>query len=463
MKPFNLDIIGQPPHLHIYTQLCLCYSVPDDSDAQRQKAAEILSRGLKTLAQRIPWIAGQIIHEPSAEPGNSGIYKIAPWRDAPPLLIRDLRGDPSAPTMEMLRKRNYPMELLDEGLIAPYMTIPGGTAGANPDDPAAVLAVQISHIRGGMLVTFVSQHQVMDLVGQMQVMRLLDMDCRGEGIPEEELEIANRDRSGVIPPIGGDELEAAVEQLGRQKVNASPSVSVPDGQDASTAAARVVWASFSFSVESLTALKAAALETAASPKISTDDALTAFVFQSITRARYHRLQQDPNITCTLGRAVDARRYLNIPKYYPGLLNNMVYHMHSLQETISMPLGNLASELRHAVDPSTSQIGLYTRALASLFLRTPNKGLVSMGANINASCDLMISSWAGADCYNLDFGMGIGAPTAVRRPRFLPLEGLGYLLPRHPSGEIGLVVCLRGEDMEALKDDEEWRRRAVWVE
>ncbi|KAK3300614.1 putative trichothecene 3-O-acetyltransferase [Chaetomium fimeti] len=463
MKQFNLDIIGQPPHLHIYTQLCLCYSLADNSNANatRQSAVDTLAQGLKTLARRIPWLAGQIIHESSTEPGNSGVYKLASWRDAPPLLIRDLRGNPSAPTMQKLRKRNFPMELLDERIIAPYMTIPGGMAGANLDEPTAVFAVQLNHVEGGILVTFVGQHQVMDLVGQVQVMKMLDRVCRGEEIPEAEVEVANRERDGVIPDLRDDE-EGPREQLGRQTVKMPPAADMDatrHDEEVEQVVSPAVWASFSFSGQSLAALKAAALETATSKKISTDDTLTAFIFQSITRARYYRLRNDSSATCTLGRAVDARRYLKIPATYPGLLNNMVYHSHSIQEIISIPLGVLASELRHEVDPATSRIGLYTRTLAALLHRTPGKGSISMGANINPSRDIMISSWAGAgvDCYEMDFGMELGVPAAVRRPVFVAVEGLGYLLPKHPSGEILLVICLKEEDMELLKGDEEWRR------
>ncbi|KAK0717569.1 transferase family-domain-containing protein [Lasiosphaeria miniovina] len=455
MESFSLDMIGQLPNLNIYTQLCLCFSVPDGdgADATRQVAADILAQGLETLARRVPWVAGQIVHEPSSEAGNSGTYKIAPWADTPPLVVRDLRGDPSAPTMEALQKRNFPMELLDERLVAPYMTIPGRAAGSQPDEPTAVFAVQMSHVDGGLLLTFVAQHQAMDLAGQMQVMRLLATSCREENLPDGEVELANRDRLSIIPPLGDHELDP-VEQLSRQTVKPSP---LPSGADS----VESVWASFSFSEESLATLKAAALQTATLQNVSTDDALTAFVWQSITRARSRRLRNDPDTTqtrLTLGRAVDCRRYLGVPREYPGLLNTMVYLTHAAQETADMPLGEMASELRAAVDPATSQVGLYTRALTALLRRTPDKGMVSMGADIDPPRDLMLSSWAGAgaDCYGLDFfGIGLGPPVAVRRPRFQPFEGLGYLLPRHPSGEIVLAVCLREEDMAALKGDDEF--------
>jgi hypothetical protein len=57
---------------------------------------------------------------------------------------------------------------------------------------------------------------------------------------------------------------------------------------------------------------------------------------------------------------------------------------------------------------------------------------------------MLSSWAKVNCYELDFNLGLGTPECVRRPRFLRVEALMYLLPKALDGEIALVVCLRGE-------------------
>jgi hypothetical protein len=42
------------------------------------------------------------------------------------------------------------------------------------------------------------------------------------------------------------------------------------------------------------------------------------------------------------------------------------------------------------------------------------------------------------------------------------EGLMYLMPKSPSGEIGLVVYLGGEDMAALRGDGEFLRYAKYV-
>jgi hypothetical protein len=42
------------------------------------------------------------------------------------------------------------------------------------------------------------------------------------------------------------------------------------------------------------------------------------------------------------------------------------------------------------------------------------------------------------------------------------EGLMYLMPRSPSGEIGLAVYLSEEDIAALRNDKEFAEFAEYV-
>jgi hypothetical protein len=51
---------------------------------------------------------------------------------------------------------------------------------------------------------------------------------------------------------------------------------------------------------------------------------------------------------------------------------------------------------------------------------------------------------------------------VRRTRSHITEGLMYLMPKSPEGEIGLVACLSDEDMAVLRTDSEFLRFADYV-
>jgi hypothetical protein len=63
---------------------------------------------------------------------------------------------------------------------------------------------------------------------------------------------------------------------------------------------------------------------------------------------------------------------------------------------------------------------------------------------------------------MDFGLGLGTPEAVRRPRFVPVEGLGYLMPRRASGEIVVAICLRDDDLLRLRSDGEFANFGTYI-
>jgi trichothecene 3-O-acetyltransferase len=52
---------------------------------------------------------------------------------------------------------------------------------------------------------------------------------------------------------------------------------------------------------------------------------------------------------------------------------------------------------------------------------------------------------------------------VRRPEFPPPDGLFYLMPRSPDGEVTAALGLRLEDLERVKADEELLEYAVYID
>ena len=113
---YSLDILGQQPDLTGYIQICSCFPLTDTSS--HSAIINILTHGLERLSANFPWVAGQIVNE-GASDANSGIFTIKPLEKIPCLVVKDLRDDPSMPTMDVIRQANFPFSMLDESVIAP--------------------------------------------------------------------------------------------------------------------------------------------------------------------------------------------------------------------------------------------------------------------------------------------------------------------------------------------------------
>ncbi|KAL8720829.1 MAG: hypothetical protein Q9225_002383 [Loekoesia sp. 1 TL-2023] len=450
-----LDVLGQQPLLKLYTQICFCFPVVDASS--HSTVINTLTNGLERLSASFPWLTGQIIVENSSK-DNSGNFKIKPLNRIPRLAVKDLRHDPSI-TMDALKRARFPFSMLDEAIIAPCKTLLGSSDESGSNSIPVFLA-QANFIIGGLLLTFVGQHNTMDMIGQGQIIHLFSKACHAAQFTTEELSSGNLARRNLIPLL--DDSHEQSSELARQIVKPVLSRPTSDGQPAPPSLPKCTWAYFTFASSSLSTLKSLATSTITLPTsyISTDDVLSGFIWQSVIRARLPRL--NPTSESTFARAVDVRHYLNIPKTYPGLMMNMTYHTYTLQRLVEEPLGDVASQLRSPLDPKTSNIGYRTRALATFINDTPNKNIVSFTATVNSSTDIMLSSWAKLDCYELDFNLGLGKPEAVRRPRFPPFESLIYLMPKTLDGEIAVAICLRDEDMERLKADEDFAKYGIYV-
>ena len=453
-----LDILGQQPLLKIYTQITLCFSVNDTS--LHPKIINTLRNGLERLSSSFPWIAGQVIND-GVRDGNSGLFKIVPLEDIPSLIIKDLRDDPSAPTMDDLRRAHFPFRMLDESITAPRRTLPDSSEEGLP---ARVFLVQISFIYGGLLLTFVGQHNTMDMTGQAHIIDLLSKACRNESFTNEEISTGNFARYNLIPLL--DDSYKDDTDLTRQIIKpAQLQLSSKDDSNKPTPPPplKCVWKYFSFDADALASLKSLAEKDITSPPgyISTDDALSAFIWQSTMRARSYRL--DPTTKCTFARAVDVRRYLDIPYSYPGLIQNMTYTDYTLQKLLEGSLGGIASQLRLAVDPKTSNLKNNSQALATFIDQSTEKSEFSFTASLDTQVDLMLSSWAKPQLYDLDFNLRLGKPEAVRRPQFDPVESLIYFMPKRLDGEIAVAICLRVEDMERFRVDKDVVKYSKYIE
>jgi hypothetical protein len=462
----DIDLMGAQPALYrLYTQLAFIFPLPDVKS--QSDVALTVTRGLKRLSDGFPWVSGQVINI-TPDSGGPPVYKIRPFESTPRLTIRNYEENAIIPTFAQMTDAGFPMSMMGEELWAPCPTLAGpdfdpSKQPGNAIDPAPVLLVQLSFIKGGLVLCINMQHNVCDMMGQAAIIGWLSKACSGKCFTEEELEVGNMKRRGWIPFIE-EETSDLLADLNDQLL---PPWSISNNQQAPTPDVAVPaplppecsWTYFSFSSSSLEALKD--LATAELPKgftgyISTDDALSAFIFRSILRARSSRLSTD--ICVTLARAVDARRYLHVHGNYPGILQNMTYTTYPLSTLMATQTGHIAAALRYQVDPETSDMARRTRSLVTYLSQSPDHAShISFTARIQPDKDIMLSSWSKVAAYDWDFGLGLGTAAAVRRPGFVPVESLMYVMPKGNGGEITVAACLRKDDLDRLILDEEWNR------
>ncbi|KAF6766853.1 Transferase [Kalmanozyma brasiliensis GHG001] len=456
MDSSRLDVLGcQPSLFKLYTQIAFIYAIVDEQ-AARDDAIRVLRSGLDHLAAQLPWLSGHVVNEDSS-PSRTGSYRIVESKEIP-LVVQDLSLVDGALTLDELRNAQYPFSMLDEKLIASCMTLnlPGQTAGLVAET-GPVLAAQANLVAGGLILTIVGQHNVMDMVGQATIMTWLSAACAGRPLTQEQLAIGNMDKSKAIDLF--DEHWQPDEQWIRRLQVPAPS-SPPSEAELSIAAPQSLWAYVSISAESVAALKrlATATKDPAIDYITSDDAVCAFIWKHLSLARATRL--DAKAATVFARAVDLRSRLVVPATYPGTLTNMAYNESSMEEVGRSSLGQIASKLRHALN--SPSVAHDTRALATVVNRLDDKGSISITAPVDPSTGIMLSSWASVKLHELDFNLGLGKPLAVRRPAFIPVESLMYMMPKSSSGETVVGMCLRSEDWSALMRDGDWASHVRYI-
>ncbi|OJZ86828.1 hypothetical protein ASPFODRAFT_717194 [Aspergillus luchuensis CBS 106.47] len=432
-----LDIFGQQTFT-INIQTCFCFPLPDNSACP--KIIDTLTKGLDRLSTSFPWLAGQVVNEGSGD-GDTGSFLIRPLQNEAQLVVRDLQHDPSVATMRVLQRAKFPISMLDQNTLAPRNIFPD-----NRDESAPVFLIQANFITEGLILTFVAQHNAMDATGLTNIIHLFSKACRNDDFTDKEIRGGNLPRRDIVPLL--EDSHTIGTELDHYIVKPAPCRHPSDSPEALMP--KCSWTSFKISRRSQEALKSVAIASLAPPSfVSTDDVLTAFIWQSVTRARLRRLE--PSTHSTLMRAVDVRDILGISSLYPGPIQSNVYTGFPMRRLTEEPLGTIALQLRLALS-DRSRLEHHTRAIATFLSRTPDKSKFSFGASIGTTTDLIFSAWAKLEGCCFDFNLGLGLPESVRKPRCNEVEGLTFVLPKTREGDIVVATCLRDEDIGQLRSD-----------
>ncbi|RPA74893.1 trichothecene 3-O-acetyltransferase [Ascobolus immersus RN42] len=446
-REWDLDIFAQQPFIDIYSPLVSIHPLHNDTQEYRAAIVERLQAGLDKMIEVIPWLAGEVIHE-GVTATNTGVTKI---RARPAVPIIEKYHD--SPTYSELKSANFPSRMLTERQFCPITTDPSlyrapFLHGFNP-----VFLIQANFIPGALLLTIMTNHTTCDMTGQGILMELLHKACTSTPFTPTEISSLNHPRTTAIPFLPSYDTSNIPYQLVPPCTSGRPG----DG----TNLPPVTWTFFTFTPAALSALKALASENLPSttPFISTNDAVSALLYQRLSIARRPNLPE--NSTCTFSRAVNIRPFFadTMPPLYPANAKNMVYATYPLPAICDAPLSHIAADLRRLVAPETNTIRRDTQTLASLFHNSESKNVAGLLGKLNRDTDYVISCWSKLNCYKLDYGLGLGKPEVVRRPECEGGERLTctYFMPMREDGELAVCAALRREELEGLRKDGVWGR------
>lgn len=451
------DVLGQMTFLKTYTHICLGFPVAGNTS--KPGIVDELKRASYHLTDAFPWIAGHVVRKGSG-PGKTGLATIVPYKEGegPPTLITVKDCGEQCPSFDEIVKAGAPMSMLDGEILAVRKALPDGYDESV--EPAPVIVIQANFIKGGLLLAIMGNHNIMDMNGMGHMIHLFASAIRGEPFSETEIEQGNRDKRDVIKLLGMDD----------EKVDISHFRVKPPPEDAPTGVApqpEPQWVYFHFPGAKLAELKAIASTPAGketSQWASTDDVLSAFLCQHITTARLKRLPKKPDSTVTFCRAINVRRFLEppLPNEYPG---HMVYCLNLKvpldSRTATQDLAALAQQLRADLRSLKS---VEIQSFATALNAEDDKGAISFAANLDTTgYDMIFSSFSGLGLYQTDFGKMLGGkPVFAKRQRFTPIESLLYLMPRTDAGDVDVACCLRSDDIDSLRHDEEFLKYAKYI-
>lgn len=225
-----------------------------------------------------------------------------------------------------------------------------------------------------------------------------------------------------------------------------------------------------FGPASLQRLKKAT-ESTTNTRISTNDALVALVWTSITRARsaISGASQTEATTSSCSVSVNIRSRLTppLPSSYFG--NAVISIATSLplstlknEDASTTALSTAATALRATLSTSTTDASI--RSQLQLFASAPKLSDVQMAINLSAGPDIYMNSWEGLFDSPADLHLGYGTFQRMRLPGANAFAGFANVLPAYGMrdveggdgvypGGLEVMLDLRAVEMERLlKDD-----------
>ena len=457
-----------PPFYFAYL---LCFPVTRGSEGTIRS---FLQSSLSALVVERPYLTGNIRQDDSgkARPGHLILDIPEPFEDTK-IVFSDLTHPTGGwqETYQQLQAAGMPLNKLDSRKLAPL------TAGIG--ETRKVFSVQANFIEGGLLLATCFHHNFVDAYGASRIIARLSEHCNGSAAVPRTYDRSTNDG---MPDVFN--VEAIKKSYDYDKLKHDPELWRLNALDWKKKPKDYIpfeWPTFlpsllplrdppvtstmfSFTSQALADLKKLAKPSDGDAWVSTNDALVAFLWRHVMRARFpwsvSGVQSGKKDESIVVVALDGRKDLSLP---PSYIGNCLFHCFtdlpiSYIGGRDTALGGIALSIRKTVNNSRKKKVL-TDAVA-LAATIPNCQTIRYGAD-NLGNDLYTTSWIDLPFYRLNWGM-LGRTDFFRIPD-RQFESLCCILPpRHGEGVVDVIMSMEDEHGVRLRKDKEFTRFARLV-
>lgn len=438
----NEDVMGQFLQLYTYNHGLSLFKL-DDGISHSTIADEIQTAAGKII-EAIPWLGHRVIRE-GTRSGFSGRYRAAEWPGDSPQrsFIRIKDCTELCPSYDELVAAQAPTKMLDGKVLCPVPGFPMPYSVEEFGDPPVCL-VQVNFIKGGALLNFSNQHNVMDGTGMFKIITLLASVLNGDPISAETIEQGNRNPATAVPLYGSGEQIRDHSWL-KWSGKLPPTESSPRPAK---------WCQLRFSRKAAQTVKATASDRngydSTVPFISSEDAIIALYWKCLARFRI-KDGVDASRPSRMLRAIDSRGVLKVSHSFMGQLVYYSRTFLTLDELQTLPLSTIACSLRKNLTNDNTEFSV--RSYATWLSKVPDKSTLIYCGPADRTTDVSCSSMSNASLL-FEFGR-LGQPKYIRRPQLPPVPGTLYFYPPDATGDLNILVCLNDEEMKELAADELW--------
>lgn len=463
--------------------------------------ASTLKEGFHSLIQTLPLLAGTVNHLHSTKQ-RGRLAITAPFHSVDELFqVKDLTSHPLS--YNDLRLSGFPVNDFRFEDILTIATERGNVYGVEKP----VMLAQVNFLDGGFVLGVGMHHSVLDGTASVLIMRAWATACRGEDVGTL-VEPALVDRGRLLQnPEKEATLDGIPEFVDHASEKKKKEQNHPTRTTSSSAYHRWLWQKlgsfllqlplllpplyrifprlfihpspspsipltmYHFPLSTLSKLKSQ-LSPPPPQWISTNDALSAFLFCCIITAR-HPHPPDPSSTIPLAINLNGRAHFS-PPLPPKYIGNATTHAQisasyaELRPSMAN-MATLALRLRQRI------IEVSNPTYAEGFLEALHgaEDISAVRAGFGAG-GMLVVPMQGQDFYGIDWGdlggAGLGRCERRRAAREWGLrEGICQIYPRlegkgeeaEGEGELEVFMGLGREATERLRGMEVWRRWATW--